>query len=204
MKTQVPYAITVITVALIVISVFSTLMPGLSDEIDQWYIVGTAMVCCIGLVNLTSVHLRNIKRKGEDWDLSILMLVITFGYLAYGLVKGPTDELYTWIFESTEVPLGATFYSVLAFYIVSAAYRAFRAKTRDAAILLIAAVIVLMGRAPLGEALFPFFGTATTWIMNIPNTAAQRGVALCAYLGAFITAVRIFLGLERPYASTGE
>ena len=91
MKTQVPYAITVITVALIVISVFSTLMPGLSDEIDQWYIVGTAMVCCIGLVNLTSVHLRNIKRKGEDWDLSILMLVITFGYLAYGIVKRPTD-----------------------------------------------------------------------------------------------------------------
>ncbi|HPT62424.1 MAG TPA: hypothetical protein PKI14_14555 [Fervidobacterium sp.] len=204
MKTQVPYILTVAAVVLIVVSVFFTFIPGVSVEIDQWYILGTAMVCCVGLVNLTSVHIKNIKRKGRDWDLSILLIVLTFGYLIYGLVKGPTDELYAWIFDSTEVPLGATFYSVLAFYIVSAAYRAFRAKTRDAAILLIAAVIVLLGRAPLTEAIFPFFGTATTWIMDIPNTAAQRGVILCAYLGAFITAIRVFLGLERPYASIGE
>ncbi|HHY11563.1 MAG TPA: hypothetical protein GX529_02930 [Firmicutes bacterium] len=204
MKTALPFYLTVTTVVLLILSVFFTFMPKVSDEIDKWYILGTAVVCCVGLVNLTSVHARNIKRKGRDWDLSVLMIVLTYGYLALGLFKGPTDELYAWIFEATEVPLGATFYSVLAFYIVSAAYRAFRAKTRDAAILLGAAVIVLLGRAPLGEVIFPFFGTATNWIMRIPNTSAQRAVVLSAYLGSFITAIRIFFGLERPYASVGE
>ncbi|HHY17276.1 MAG TPA: hypothetical protein GX524_04305, partial [Firmicutes bacterium] len=108
MKTSLPFGLTVITVILLVLSVFFTFMPKVSDEIDKWYILGTAMVCCVGLVNLTNVHTRNIKRKGQDWDLSVLMIVLTYGYLALGLIKGPTDELYAWIFEATEVPLGAT------------------------------------------------------------------------------------------------
>ena len=87
-KRQVPYILTVAAVVLIVVSVFFTFIPGVSVEIDQWYILGTAMVCCVGLVNLTSVHIKNIKRKGRDWDLSILLIVLTFGYLIYGLVKG--------------------------------------------------------------------------------------------------------------------
>ena len=41
-------------------------------------------------------------------------------------------------------------YSLLAFFVASASYRAFRAKNREATILLIAAFIILLGRTPLG------------------------------------------------------
>ena len=142
-----PYALTLSAAAFIMICVFFGVAPEALETLDKWFILSTAVVCCMGLVNLSSVHARNVRRKGKDWDLSIVLLVITYGYLALGVFTNPTAELYSEIFQATAEPLGATFYSVLAFYIVSAAYRAFRAKTRDAAILLITGVIVLLGNA---------------------------------------------------------
>ncbi|HHX27996.1 MAG: hypothetical protein ACOX5Q_10540 [Bacillota bacterium] len=204
MKKTLPFALAFVSALTITICVFFDLAPALVEEIDKWFILSTAFVCCIGLVNLTKVHTRNIQRRGRDWDLSIVLLAITFGYLLLGVVTGPTAPLYAWIFDSTAVPLGATFYSVLSFYIVSAAYRAFRVKSRDAAILLISGIIVLLGNAPIGEVIYPGFGTATKWIMDIANTSAMRAVIFGATIGSFITAIRVFLGIDRPYTATGE
>lgn len=204
MKTTLPFVATVVAAILIMLCVFFGWMPKMGEEVDKWFVLSTAIVCCIGLVNLTNVHQRNVARKGKDWDLSIIMLVLTYGYLIFGLVVGPANKTYSWIFESTQVPLGATFYSLLSFYIVSAAYRAFRAKTTEAAILLGAAIIVLLGRAPLGEAICPWFGVATRWLMDIPTTAAMRAITFGATLGAIITGIRLFFGLERPYSAGGE
>jgi len=203
-KRSLPYAVTAVAAVTILICVFFGVAPKVQQELDQWSTVSSAVVCAFGLVNLTAVHSKRIKRKTEDWDLSILLLILTYGYLILGLVKGPTNEIYSWIFNATVVPLGATFYALLAFYIVSAAYRAFRAKTRDAAILLASAIIVLLGKAPLGEYLFPIMGQWTKWIMDIPSVATMRSVLFGATLGGLISAIRIFLGFDRPYASGGE
>ncbi len=203
MKRSLPGFLTVTSAVIIMACVFLGVAPAVGKEIDKWYILSTAVVCCIGLVNLTGVHVRNVSKRGKDWDLSILLLVLTYGMLALGLIKGVTDKTYDWVFQSTVVPLGATFYSVLAFYIVSAAYRAFRARSRDATILLGAAVIVLLGRAPLGEYILPQFGTWTKWIMDIPNTSAMRAVAFGATLGSLITGVRVLLGFDRAFVSSG-
>lgn len=204
MRRTLPYALTLSAAAFIMICVFFGVAPKALETLDKWFILSTAVVCCMGLVNLSSVHARNVRRKGKDWDLSIVLLVITYGYLALGVFTNPTAELYSEIFQATAEPLGATFYSVLAFYIVSAAYRAFRAKTRDAAILLITGVIVLLGNAPIGEVIHPAFGSVTSWIMNIPNTSAQRAVIFGSTIGAFVTAIRVFFGIDRPYVSAGE
>ncbi len=204
MKRSLPYAFTFISAIVIMICVFFGVAPKVAEEIDKWFILSTAFVCLVGLINLTSVHSRNVTRRGHDWDLSIILLTVTYGYLALGIFGGATHPLYLQIFGATAEPLGATFYSLLAFYIVSAAYRAFRAKTRDAAILLIAGVIVLLGNAPIGEAIYPGFGPATQWIMDIPNTAAMRAIIFGATIGSFITAIRVFFGIDRPYATAGE
>jgi hypothetical protein len=203
-KRTLPAIIATTATVIVVLTTFFGVAPEVGQELDKWYVLSTAVVCCSGLVNLTNVHVRNITKGAKDWDLSVLLIVLTYGLLVLGVVTSPTNDIYAWIFESTVVPLGATFYSILAFYIVSAAYRAFRARSLDATVLLGAAILVLLGRAPLGEALYPGFGNATKWIMDIPNTAAMRAIGFGATLGSLITAVRVFLGFERAYASTGE
>ena len=93
------------------------------------------------------------------------------------------------------------------FFIASAAYRAFRARTVDATLLLIAAGVVMLGRVWIGGYVtqslpqflqLPFL---QEWIMDVPQLAAKRGIAIGAYLGAVATSLRIILGIERTYLS---
>jgi len=85
---------------------------------------------------------------------------------------------------------------LLAFYIASAAFRAFRVRNIEATILLVAAVVVMLGRIPAGEGIF---GRFTEWLMQVPNGAAQRGIIIGAALGAASLSLRVILGIERSY-----
>jgi len=199
MKVMLPRTITAVSAALVVASIFFGLWPTLAREIDKWFILSGAVAACVGLVNLTRVHVRNISRRGSRWDNSALMLISCFAMLILGLATSPVDARYVWVFQVTVVPLSATFLALLGFYITSAAYRAFRVRSVDASILLGVALVVLMGRAPIGAVIWGQFEPMTRWFMTIPNTAAMRGVIICTVFGAIMTALRIAVGIERSY-----
>lgn len=101
------------------------------------------------------------------------------------------------------MPLGVTFVSMNMFYLVTAAYRAFRAQSLEATLLLGAGIIVLLGNAPVVETKFGWFAAASSWIMKAPNMAAQRGLMIGAAIGAIQTGLRIICGIDRSYSGTG-
>ena len=126
--------------------------------------------------------------------------------------------LYTYVI----IPLQATMFALLAFFIASAAYRAFRARTTEATLLLVAAALVMLGRVPLGGWLWhkivdlidlipgthlaglknlEIFAKINDWIMDIPQTAAKRGIYIGIVLGGIAMSIRIILGIERSYTS---
>lgn len=94
-------------------------------------------------------------------------------------------------------------YSILAFFITSAAYRAFRARNFEAALILVAGTIVVMSNAPLFTSTFPAFIDAKNWIFDVPNASTMRGVLMGAALGAIALAVRTLMGIERGYLRGG-
>ena len=116
-------------------------------------------------------------------------------------IKNPAD----WVFQFIYTPLQATMFSLLAFFIASAAFRAFRMRTLEAGLLLIAGVLVIIGRVPLGQfdwgiARSEFgFHTIMQWIMNVPNTAAMRGIMMGAAMGVIVMGMKVILGIERSY-----
>ena len=87
-----------------------------------------------------------------------------YGYIIIGLAGGPKGEAFNLIYNNILTPILMTIFSTLTFWIGSAAYRAFRAKTFDSAILLAAAIIVMIGRVTLGAAISPALPKAAGWI----------------------------------------
>jgi hypothetical protein len=121
------------------------------------------------------------------------------------------DSFFSWFFDYCFVPLDATMFSLLAFYIASAAFRAFRARSFEATALLIAGCIVMIGRVPLGEQLGIHSGNfhlnvadVAGWILNNPNNAAQRGILLGVILSQVAISLRILFGIERTYMGGGD
>jgi hypothetical protein len=112
------------------------------------------------------------------------------------------------VFVDVSTPMAGTMFAMLAFYISSAAYRAFRARSAEATLLLLTASIVMLWRVPMGEALLNNIshylpGFINTYIMNGVNMSVQRGIIMGAALGAASMSLRILVGIERTYMGRG-
>jgi hypothetical protein len=78
--------------------------------------------------------------------------------------------LSKWIFDYMFTPLSATMFSLLAFFVASASYRAFRIRNFEATLLLVAGIIIMVGRVPIGSMISSWF------IMYISVLALGIGV----------------------------
>ncbi len=116
---------------------------------------------------------------------------------------------YTYLFQ----PLTATMFALLAFYVASAAFRAFRAKNVEATLLLGTAFIILLGRTFAGvwlTAWLPDWLSAfkidqlSVYIMTIFNTAGNRAIMIGIALGIASTSLKVLLGVDRSYLGSGD
>ncbi|MCB9897583.1 MAG: hypothetical protein H6825_06250 [Planctomycetes bacterium] len=110
-------------------------------------------------------------------------------------------SLKLWVYDRIFIPLQATMFSLLAFYIASAAFRAFRARSTEATLLLLAGAIVMLGQVPLPGVLGDLTLAWQGWLMAFVNGAGQRAIIIGATLGVLATGLRIVLGIERSYLS---
>ena len=180
-------------------------------HISKWMQIISGFALVLGLASLFQVHAVKIKRQVPGWGYSVILYLAMLVTMAVGLFwsKGETtvNGVQTglgWIYNYTMVPLQATMFSILAFFIASAAYRAFRARTREAAVLLVAAVIVMMGRVPLGQFLLPWTWDVTQWLLNVVNSAVRRAILIGVSMGSVALSLKIILGYERSYLGGGK
>lgn len=121
-------------------------------------------------------------------------------YKLYTLEVGSSFmEIYRYIFT----PLSSTMFALLAFFVASASYRAFRARNKEATLLLVAGFLVMLGAVPIGEMLSikGVFSVAevSDFIMNVPVMSVQSGIMIGVALGVISTSLRLILGIERSH-----
>jgi len=201
----------------LMVSVFVPPTESWGEEASLFFDIIAVFAFFLGGGNLIRVHATKIKRQGEGWGFSVVTIAAFAIMLIIGLFKigghmaDPVDAAGTpfqLLFTYVLSPLQATMYSLLAFYVASASYRAFRARNVEATILLIAAFIILLGRTPFGYYLtawipesFSIFEipNMAVWIMNSPNLAGQRAIMIGISLGVISMSLRLLLGIERSY-----
>jgi len=179
---------------------------SLLTEASVWVRIIGGIAVILGVVSLCHVHYVKIRRRSAGWGYSLVVYVAMVATLVAGLVAGGEEKatLFGWIYSNIFISLNATIFSLLAFFMASAAYRSFRARSAEAAVLLAAAIIVMFGRAPLGEYLIADAGLAADWLMNVLNTAARRAILIGVSLGALAISIKIIVGIERTYLGGGE
>jgi hypothetical protein len=169
-------------------------------------------------LNLIKISLLKIFKKKTDILHSSLiimsfLLIVFFGFYdgIRGLYADPVYSFrdsgtgFNWLYEYVYSSLSATMFALLAFFVASASYRAFRARNLEATILLLAGFFVMLGRVPLGDLISGWMPEGwqishwAGWIMNVINTAGQRAIMIGIALGLVSTSLRIILGLERAY-----
>lgn len=182
----------------------------LLTTVNKWLQIIGGFALVLGVSSLFHVHAVKIRRKEPGWGYSYIVYVSMLMTVAIGAwskgkenIEGTMTAL-GWVYTNMMVPLQGTMFAILGFFIASAAYRSFRARSREAAVLLIAAVIVMMGRVPLGEYLLPVSGDVTQWIMNILNASVRRAILIGVSLGAVALSIKIIFGIERSYLGGGK
>lgn len=172
---------------------------ALFDGYVQWAIVISVFGAIMGYFSFYRLHITRIVKKGTNWAFSLITVACTLVLPTVALIDGKGGKLFQDIFLYTTAAIDATIFSLLAFYISTAAYRAFRARSMQALMLLLAAVIVMLARVPLGEKIIPGIGSVSQWILNVPNMAAKRAILLGVGLGSLLMTLKLILGIERTY-----
>jgi hypothetical protein len=183
----------------------------------RWVYVMGVFATVIGIGTLARLHIKRIARKSNGWIYSIVVFIGFFVTAGVGIISGKKSDLFLWIFNNINASLESAMFSLLAFFMASAAYRAFRARTFEATLLLISAIIVMLGRVPIGVFLwqniipqalvdrYPFFPEESAeWLMSHIAMTSRRGIMIGAALGAISTSLKVILGIERSYLGSNE
>ena len=223
MRRTIPLLITAIVGAVLVIAYFIPHPPfdGLREDFSIFFDIIAAVAFILGGGNLIKMHGNRISRREAGFVYSLVTVMGFVVVLLVGLLKlgnpggfgGGTSVVtegsafhyaYQYIFR----PCAATMFALLAFYVASASFRAFRAKNAEATILLLVAFTILIGRTFVGA-------LATGWlpdslyflkipyladkIMIVLNFAGNRAIMIGIALGIISTSLKVIIGIDRSY-----
>ena len=201
------------------------------DPVASISTVVSAFAIGVGVISLLQLHTRAVARQRSGWGNSAVLIVMFVLMLVFGLLNDYAPRLrvlgssitsvdvFNFLFQGGLTNLGAATFSMIAFYIASAAYRAFRIRSLEASLLMAAALIVMLGSVFFGTVLtnwIPITAGADTlgrpmenpwanfrieniaqWLLMQVNSPAQRGILFGLTVGLLATSLRLWLSLER-------
>jgi hypothetical protein len=164
----------------------------------QWKQPLGGVILLVAALSLAWLHVKRVRRRERRYGYSLVTLVamgaMVFAGMAFGLQEG---SLFSDWFKYMMTPLESTMFSLLAFFVASAAFRAFRARTVNATVLLVAAFAVILGLIPFVENRVPFISEGTAFLLEYPNTAAKRAILIGVALGVISVAVKTIFGIDK-------
>ena len=233
MKRTVPLIITATIGVLLIVANFVPSLAAWGEDATTFFAIIAAIAFVLGGGSLLKVHLKKISDRNQGWAYSLIVLgsfviMLAIGLFKIGVPPNPAfpdkpwagdiqsqGTAFWWVYEYVFKPLTSTMFAMLAFYIASAAFRAFRAKNFEAILLLGTAFIILLGRTAAGPFLTdwispdgPFAGLRieelSVYIMQVFNTAGNRAIIIGIALGIASTSLKILMGLDRSYLGGGN
>ena len=168
----------------------------------------------LGLINIVMIHGGNVFRLKKGWYNSIALFLAMAAMTMMTVWRSlphrsqEAQQVFDILYYGVYSALKQGMWAVLAFYISSAAYRAFRVKSGEATLMMITAVLVMLGQVPMTIAItshipphswwaWARLENINTWLQLSPGMAARRAILLGAAVGGLAISLRVWLSLER-------
>ena len=188
-----------------------------NDDATQWYDILASFAIFLGALNLMKLQGKKVLKQQSGWQYSLFaiggfLFAIVAGFVykgndavEWGIHVTAKGTLFKWMFTYMVAPMQATMFALLAFYVASASYRAFRIRNFEATLLLSSGIIIMIGRVPLGSYISSWFIMYLIVLIAgiVINTIFKnkRYTAISVGLGIFgVTAAGISMGwpLDQP------
>jgi len=205
-KRTVPLALTFLIGLILIFEWFIPTGPGdmIGSAIREWGVVIGSFAIMVGAVGLYGRHIKNIQKKGTDWLFSIWMILVVSLFIIVGITLGHQDTNYQWIYTTIYQPLSASMYGAISFYIAASSYKILRLRSKEAAVLLIPAAILLLANTPIISSMWGGFSVAGGWLMSVITEPAYRGIMIGTALGTLATGIRTLLVMETGWLGRTE
>ncbi|HJP72128.1 MAG TPA: hypothetical protein VJ975_10450 [Candidatus Limnocylindria bacterium] len=141
---------------------------------------------------------RDLWRRRGDPIGAVLVLAGMAAVLVAGLRPGATgaaDPAVGWLVSALLIPIGATLFGLLFVTTLAAARRSLASRSREAAVLVGAALIVLVMLLPIGGPIGERLSDAAGWALAVPIGAVFRGMLIGVAILAAVFAARTLLGV---------
>ncbi len=205
MRRILPVAITLITGIVVLLGYLTSSEPLVraSNLLIEAAAFLASLALLIGAAHLVMVHGRRAlggETPGEARrGYSAVLVIALLGTFVVGVAL-PGSATLAWIFDHLYAPLQATMTALLAFFIVSGAYRAFRLGRAGGVVFLVTALFMFAAQLGSSQRLSPYIPALREWLLMVPVTAGVRGILLGSALGILAGSLRILVGVDRPHA----
>jgi len=167
----------------------------------QWGIILGSVAALVGIINLLIMHWHKIRQKKEHFVFSFVVLLSFALSFMGGIVLGPQDGTYIRSLAALQVPIEVSLMALLALTLTYAGFQFFRMRgwTPLSLAFGISALLFIILDIGFFQALeLPFVDHIIEFLKHLP-LAGGRGILIGISLGAFLTALRVLFGAERPY-----
>ena len=150
MRREIPLLITAIVGVAFVLQYFIPHFPfnRMNAWFSDWFSIVAAFAIWLGALNLLKISFQKVFKKKSDWGYAVVIIVSFLLITIIGFVEGAgfrePGTNFSWLYDWVYTPLSATMFAILAFFVASASYRAFRARNFEATLLLLAAFFVML------------------------------------------------------------
>lgn len=107
-----------------------------------------------------------------------------------------TSKLYNFLYVGLFENLGAAMFALLGVYIAAAAFRAFRIRSFESTLMMVAALIVMLGQISFGRVLYEDMPAIRQWLLEVPNSAVFRAIRFGAAVAGLMLAIRMWFSIE--------
>lgn len=166
-------------------------------------VVDAAILVAAGaaLAAVVSLALRrggDLRRRRGDPVGALLVLGGMAAMLVAGLrpdSDGSADPAVGWLLTALLIPIGATLFGLLFVSTLTAARRSIQLGSREALVLVGAALVTLVLLLPLGGDAGAWLTDAAGWSLAVPIGAVFRGLLIGVAILTAVVAARTMLGV---------